>query len=215
MFTFRNPTQPQIRAHLERAHDAPFTYTHVGCTRDDKPPAGRGWNCDQERVLLGRGRETFERGQRAIRDWRMFPGAVAQLCWPDVPIEVGRTVGVLYRARPIALWMLFPARIAYVIDEGDGDEAFRGVRRFGFANGTIADHPEIGEERFLVEWDRGTDEVWYDLLAVSRPGHWLARLGYPYTRYEQARFRRLSCEAMVRVAQVQAAGGNRLLPHRV
>ena len=27
-------------------------------------------------------------------------------------------------------------------------------------------------------------------------GHWLARLGYFYTRYEQARFRRLSCQAM-------------------
>ena len=54
------------------------------------------------------------------------------------------------------------------------------------------------DQVFLVEWDRADDSVWYDLMAVSQPAHWLARLGYPYTRYEQARFRRLSCAAMQR-----------------
>ena len=47
-----------------------------------------------------------------------------------------------------------------------------------------------------MEWNEADDRVWYDLVAVSQPAHWLARLGYPYTRYEQARFRRLSAAAM-------------------
>jgi uncharacterized protein (UPF0548 family) len=70
------------------------------------------------------------------------------------------------------------------------------VHRFGFAYGTLRGHPERGEERFLVERNESDDSVWYDLLPVSQPAHWLARWGYPYTRYEQARFRRLSGLAM-------------------
>lgn len=198
MITFRKPTDEQIRAHLERVGDAAFTYDQVGCTRAESGPLPRGWNLDHERVLLGRGGEVFERAKGALGAWRMFPPAVATLCWRDCPIEVGRTVAVLYRAKPMPCWMLFPTRIAYVIGETRLSVAADDVRRFGFAYGTVADHPEIGEERFLVEWDRASDEVWYDLLAVSRPGHWLARIGYPYTRFEQARFRRLSCAEMER-----------------
>jgi hypothetical protein len=123
-------------------------------------------------------------------------------------------VAVLYRARPIPLWMLFPARVVYVVDECLGS----GVRehpdradiarqmRFGFAYGTVPNHPERGEERFLVEWDARDDSVWYDLVAVSRPGHWLARVGYLYARYEQARFRRLSGLAMQRAVHERLRG---------
>ena len=55
-----------------------------------------------------------------------------------------------------------------------------------------------GEERFLVTWDRTTDRVMYEILAVSRPNYRLARLGRPYVRLLQARFRRDSCAAMIR-----------------
>jgi hypothetical protein len=79
------------------------------------------------------------------------------------------------------------------------------IHRFGFAYGTLADHPERGEERFVVEWHEWDDSVWYDLCAVSRPAHWLARLGYPYTRWEQARFRRLSAAAMQNAVQQNQA----------
>lgn len=40
-----------------------------------------------------------------------------------------------------------------------------------------------------MEWRKSDNSVWYDLLAVSRPRHWLARLGYWFARREQARFR--------------------------
>ena len=78
----------------------------------------------------------------------------------------------------------------------------RTTLRYGFAYGTLPDHPERGEERFLVEWNQADDSVWYDLLAVSRPGHWLARIGYLYARYEQAKFRRLSGLTMQRECRV-------------
>ena len=80
----------------------------------------------------------------------------------------------------------------YTIDE-DGP-----VKRFGFAYGTLEDHAESGEVRFLVEWHRESDEVWYDLLAFSRPNQFLARVGYPFSRRLQKKFASESKAAMVK-----------------
>jgi uncharacterized protein (UPF0548 family) len=81
------------------------------------------------------------------------------------------------------------ARIVYVIDEPN---------RFGFAYGTLTDHVESGEERFSVELDQTTGEVWYDLFAFSRPAHPLAKLGLPVSRYLQKSFTADSLAAMKR-----------------
>ena len=72
------------------------------------------------------------------------------------------------------------------------------IGKFGFAYGTLPGHVESGEERFLVEWDRGDDGVWYDILAFSRPNHILTRLGYPVVRRLQKRFGRDSAASMLR-----------------
>lgn len=71
--------------------------------------------------------------------------------------------------------------------------------RFGFAYGTLPRHVEQGEERFLVE--RVGDEVFYDILAFSRPRHPSARLGYPLMRRWQKRFGHDSAAAMRRAVQ--------------
>ena len=78
------------------------------------------------------------------------------------------------------------------------------VTRFGFANGTLPGHAGVGEERFLVEWDRATGEVWYDILAFSRPQRFLARSGYRYMRWVQKRFGRESAAAMRRAVGHEA-----------
>jgi hypothetical protein len=52
-------------------------------------------------------------------------------------------------------------RIVYLVHEEDI------VKRFGFADGTLAEHAESGEERFTIEWNRADDTVWYDILALS------------------------------------------------
>jgi uncharacterized protein (UPF0548 family) len=79
----------------------------------------------------------------------------------------------------------------YVVDSDDT------IKRYGFAYGTLAEHAESGEERFTVEWNRHDDSVWYDILAFSRPNHWLVRLGYPYSRYLQKKFAADSKRAML------------------
>ncbi len=186
MFTLCRPSDSQIRAYLARQHDEPYSYDSVGCTREELP-AMPGWNVDRQRVRLGSGRATFESARQAIRQWAMFPREVATICHPDQVPAKDLVVGVLYKVWLLPVWMSFPARVVWMVDE---------PRRFGFAYGTLPDHPERGEERFVALWNEADDSVWYDLLAVSRPAYWLAWLGYPYTRWEQARFRRLSGEAM-------------------
>lgn len=68
-----------------------------------------------------------------------------------------------------------PARVVYVIDE---------PRRRGFAYGTLAGHPEDGEESFIVErTDDGS--VWLEIRAFSRPANRRWWLVYPVLRMSQ------------------------------
>ena len=111
------------------------------------------------------------------------------LCWPETPIEPGANVAVL--KSHLGFWSLNASRIVYVIQE-------RGrIEKYGFAYGTLADHGEIGEERFTVEFNQDDQEVWFDLYAFSRP-RIAARLAYPFSRILQKRFARDSKAAMYR-----------------
>jgi len=71
------------------------------------------------------------------------------------------------------------------------------IKRFGFAYGTLEDHAESGEERFAVEWDQQGDDVYYDLLAFSKPAKLLSRLAFPLSRSLQKRFASASKAAML------------------
>lgn len=204
MFTFRRPSDEQIQAYLARQAEEPFSYDTVGCTRE-VPATRRGWNIDRQRVLLGRGRQAFERAREAIQSWQMFPPQIARICRPVQMPQVGLLVGVLYKVWLLPVWVLFPTRVMWMIDDVIENPAGP-IHRFGFAYGTLGDHPERGEERFVVEWSEADDSVWYDLLAVSRPAHWLAWFAYPYTRWEQARFRKLSAAAMQSATSVGSSG---------
>lgn len=144
---------------------------------NEPPPA---YVIDHNRIKLGDGAAIFEQAKAAICRWQMFRLGWVQLCWPDTPIEVGATVGILVHW--FGLWSLNLCRIVYVIEENGP------VERFGFAYGTLPEHAERGEERFSVEWHRQDDSVWYDILAFSRPNQGLVWLGYPLARRLQKRF---------------------------
>ena len=88
-----------------------------------------------------------------------------------------------------SLWWLNACRIVYVVD--DSGPNFK----FGFAYGTLPGHVESGEERFLIEWNRADNSVWYDILAFSRPNHVLTRLGYPFVRRMLAADQKCSASA--------------------
>ena len=184
MFLLAKPTRDTIDRFIEDAKHQSFSYPEIGSSQTSPPP---GYNIDHNRIQLGSGHDAFQAARQGIREWKMFAFPWIDLCRPDTPIEVGQTVAIL--ARHFGFYSLNASRIVYVIDEHD---------RYGFAYGTLTEHGEIGEERFSVEYHTGTGEVWYDLFAFSRPGHILAKLGYPLSRYLQHEFAKESLQAMHR-----------------
>jgi len=185
MFTLNEPSDQDIERFLSTQSNLPFSYTEVGATQS-VPPAG--YKVDHNRVQLGSGIVVYERAVDALKQWWQF-----ELGWVTIvprgrKLEPGAIVAV--KARACGTWSLNACRVVYVVDEREP------VRRFGFAYGTLPDHVERGEERFLIEWDPCDESVWYDILAFSRPRHPLVRAGFPVARMLQKRFARDSLQVM-------------------
>ena len=181
MFFFLKPDPIKIQNKLNKAIRRGDKPNYTQGLDFSTPP--RGFNLDHNRILLGI--DCFPTARRQMLNWRMFEMGWVRLCWEDAPIAVGVTIASLIFLG--VAWSLCPVRILSVIDE---------PRRFGFSFATLPDHEECGEERFLVEWlENG--EVWFDVFAISRPRHWLARLGKPVVRIFQKRFAHGAMHAML------------------
>jgi len=185
MFLIAKPSDRKIGQFISQLRDSQYSYRDVGATASTIP---RSYNVDHNRLRLGSGATIWERAIGAIKSWEMFRLGWLQLCWPDTPIRAGGDVAIL--VRHCGFYSLNGARIVYLVND-DGP-----TKRFGFAYGTLADHAESGEERFVVEWDQDEDAVYYDLLAFSRPAQLLSRLGFPVSRLLQKRFAADSKAAM-------------------
>jgi uncharacterized protein (UPF0548 family) len=181
MLRISAPSERDVAEFIATQRNLPFTYAEVGAT-NTTPPAD--YNVDHNRIRLGEGEATYERAVEALKNWRHFDLGWVTIVPRGVVVEAGATVAV--RARAFGTWSLSACRVVYVIDE---------PRRFGFAYGTLPDHVERGEERFLIEW-LDDDSVWYDILAFSRPQHPLVKLSAPLARRLQKRFGRESLLCM-------------------
>ena len=177
MFRISEPSERDVAQFISSQRTLPFSYAEVGAT-NTTPPAG--YNVDHNRIQVGEGEATFARAIEALKRWQHFDLGWVTIVPRGVVVETGATVAV--KARAFGTWSLSACRIVYVIDE---------ARRFGFAYGTLPEHVERGEERFLIEW-LDDDSVWYDILAFSHPQHPLVKLSYPLARRLQKRFARES-----------------------
>ena len=194
MFLLRQPTEAVVRRFISSQKGLPFSYSEVGATQTG-PPAS--YTVDHNRIRLGEGERTYQRAVEALKNWRQFDLGWVTIVPRGVEIKAGSTVAV--KARAFGTWSLNACRVVYVIDES---------RRFGFAYGTLPDHVERGEERFLIEW-LPDDSVWYDILAFSRPQHPLVKLSSPLARRLQKRFAR---DSLARMASVAVLHGGDSLP---
>lgn len=187
MWSLTKPADEEVEQFLARVADAPCSYDEVGISQDAID--GESWRGDRDaqRGLLGEGEAVYRAACEAITRWQMFPAGWTEILPRGIAPTEGDVVALVIRT--YGLWFRCACRVIYTVDDPGP------VRRFGFAYGTLADHVETGEERFLVEWDED-DRVWYDLRAWSRPRHILTRVGYPVARHQQARFRRESLAAM-------------------
>lgn len=181
LYGLRRPSPTALAALLARESTGPVSYDEVGITglspSDSVPtPAPTTPDAHSLRVerSIGHGRQRFEQARAAILDWAGHRRAGA-IVHPDRPgLEIGNEIALALRVWP--LWVTAACRIVDVVDERD---------RFGFAYGTLAHHPESGEESFVVVRDPSTDEVRLEIVAVSRPASLPAKLGGPIGRLIQ------------------------------
>jgi uncharacterized protein (UPF0548 family) len=134
---------------------------------------------DQSGSCLGHGKAIFSAAKRAFTEWQMFDLGWVRVANIAAPIARGELVVV--EVHSLGLWSLNISRILETVDS---------ETQFGFLYSPTAQHVEQGEEIFVLEFDLATNEVRYEVEAVSRPRHFLAKLGYPITRSFQHRFAR-------------------------
>jgi uncharacterized protein (UPF0548 family) len=167
-----------LDAALGRYRSPELTYAPVGATSGDLPP---GYGHTRRRVRIGTGADAFGRAADAVLTWEMHRRSGLVVAAEGPAVE-GRTVVL---GLGMGLMLLIACRVVYVVDE---------PARRGFAYGTLPDHPEQGEEAFVVTQD-DDGLVWFDIKAFSRPGALLVRWAGPVgraiqsvamTRYERA-----------------------------
>jgi uncharacterized protein (UPF0548 family) len=199
MLSLRKPSAEFIRRFLTAQAKLDFSYSAIGATLNQLPT---GFVVDRTRIKLGEGESVFRAANAAVKQWRQFNIGWLEAWSPETPIQSGEVVAIVTRA--IGLWWLSACKIIYVVEEPGP------ITRFGFAYGTLPDHAGPGEERFFIEWNHADNSVWYDILAFSRPNHFLAWLGYPILRRTQKRFGRESAAAMLKVVHSDAAAADSL-----
>ena len=190
MFSLRRPSPSAIQSKLQVAKSLPGSYGIAFDTQcgPEELCVPKGYARDHTRTEIGNGEQAFEAARAAFRRWEQFNLGWVRVANPDTAIEPEEIVAV--EAHTLGLWSVNFSRVLYVIDEPD---------RFGLGYGTTPMHVERGEERFLLEHYPVSGAVYYDLLAVSQPANWLARLAYLYTRSQQHRFARDSHRRMSQI----------------
>lgn len=204
----------------------PVTYGAIGGTLAADllayPPAG--YRAEEHTVRLGSGAERFAIASSSLMTWGVQRGSGIDVS--DVRSGTGtQYAGLLFNAdgspraeQPspqaeerygpdgspyitagmtarltLHLWRFrfnAPVKIVYVIDEPG---------RSGFAYGTMAGHPESGEEAWVVE-HRDDDSVWLTIRMFSRPSTPLYRLASPVLRSVQKRYTKRYLRALHPVA---------------
>ncbi|HUS62679.1 MAG TPA: DUF1990 domain-containing protein [Acidimicrobiales bacterium] len=165
-------SERRLQAMADAAGRASLTYDEVGATAEELPP---GFRHGRFAIDLGSLPETFERAGKGLLRWEAHRFAGATIRPDQPPLEAGCSQLVVLRLG--GMTMVAPTRTVYVTDEPD---------RFGFAYGTLAGHPESGEEAFHIT--RGIDNaVRFEIVVFWRPSAVLARLGAPVSKVVQAR----------------------------
>jgi uncharacterized protein (UPF0548 family) len=147
-----------------RLRAAGLTYPETGATAAALPP---GYHHLRMRHRIGAGPELFVAAGTAVLGWAAHTGAGLSVAAAAPVAAPGTDVLLTAGAWPLRLHA--PCRVIYVIDEPG---------RRGFAYGTLAGHPESGEEAFVVEL-AADGAVTFVITAFSRPAAALSKLAGP------------------------------------
>ncbi|PPG29486.1 DUF1990 family protein [Pseudoclavibacter sp. RFBB5] len=158
-----------------------LTYAEVGATAGQLPD---GYHHVRESLVIGHGRDTFERAADDLLAGRAQSRAGASVELSEVPLREGSRVVMRLQMGPLKFTI--PCLVVW---------AERTSTSCGFAYGTLPGHPERGEERFVLDLaDSGT--VTFSIVAFSAPARWFTILGGPIARAVQTRMTRRYLRAL-------------------
>lgn len=149
----------------DRLAAAELTYGEVGATAGDLP---RRYHQFRHSVPLGHGHHIFASAGNALHQWQVQLRAGLQVAASSPTAEAGAVLILGLGVGPLRLRA--PCRVVYAVDQ---------PRRRGFAYGTLAGHPESGEEAFMIEHHDDDDMVSFRIMAFSRPATRLAKIAGP------------------------------------
>jgi uncharacterized protein (UPF0548 family) len=150
-----------------RLRAAGLTYREAGQTAGVLPP---GYHHLRRSAVIGSGAQVFTAAAAALFSWQAHLRAGLRVSATSATAGPG-TVALLGLGTG-RLWMTAPVRVVYAVTEPD---------RRGFAYGTLAGHPERGEEAFLITLS-GEGTVTFTITAFSTPATPLAKATGPAGR---------------------------------
>lgn len=142
---------------------------------------------------VGRGQAAFDSAARAVLSLRMHRKAGVRMTMPTGTVRVGDVVRIAFGVGPVALHG--SCDVVWVADE---------PRRRGFQYRTRPDHPEDGEESFVVDW-AADDQVAVTIESRARPQMLIMRLAGPFGRLGAALINRRYLWAVRRIVASEAA----------
>jgi uncharacterized protein (UPF0548 family) len=145
-----------------------LTYDAVGATASRHPTGYRSLH----RTTILR-RDDYGAAVEDLMRWRVHLAAGLRVAASTPRAEQDTVVDM--RLGLGALSLRVPCRVVYVVEE---------PRRQGFAYGTLPDHPESGEELFLLQ-QLADGRIELSISAFSRAASLAARLGGPVNRVLQ------------------------------
>lgn len=149
-----------------------LSYPDPGIT--DAVPAPAGYRTLQVRERVGEGTAVFEALAAGIMAWKLHEGAGLRVRADTPKVQLASRVRLGFGLGPVRIEA--PCRVVRLIESDT---------RRGFAYGTLAGHPETGEESFAAVLE-ADGSVYLELKAVSRPSAGLYSLGFPVTAAAQS-----------------------------
>lgn len=155
-----------------------FNYPDRGATA--RRPLPTGYHLTHHRTRIGSGWAVLDAAGAAVTTFLAHRRSGMLVTAAAGPVRTGDRVVVGIGLGPLRIDA--PCEVVWTAYE---------PRRIGFAYGTLAGHPECGEESFVVDME-ADGSVWFEVNAFSRPGTWYTRLGGPVVPFfQQAYVRRL------------------------
>jgi uncharacterized protein (UPF0548 family) len=182
-FWLRRPNDKKLESVLAAQSKLAVAYSPSGMFK--RPHTLWGFKETGGSVMVGHGQRVFDTATQNIKRWRVHECAGLTVTPRGAEVRESADV-ILLMKLPIG-YVTVSCRVVSVTQSKD---------QWGFTYGTLPHHVERGEELFSVTMaPDGT--VTFTVRAMSRPGHFLTRVGAPVAQIIQRRATDKYLQAMV------------------